>query len=365
MGHTFSRQGPLAQSFFIPKPAISEKTLPDQTGKVCIVTGGNAGVGFEVCKILYEHNATVYLAGRSEEKCKHAISSIVDSIGSKTKPKGALRYLKLDLADLTTIKASADEFLRQETRLDWLCNNAGVMLAPAGSQGAQGHELHIVTNCLGPWLFTHFLHPILSSTAAGSPPDTVRVSWAGSVVIDLFSPKHGMSLDSDGNPQLPLSDPQKLYAISKAGNLFYASEYGKRSRTQGPSVVSTCFNPGNLRTELQRYVPPTRRMLQNLMLYPAIFGAYTELFSGFSEDVSTEINGCYIGPWGRVLDVRADVKESCKSVEEGGNGIARAFWEWSDRECVKAKSCASAARRVTEVDFYRERARYYVENEKQ
>lgn len=103
--------------------------------QVCIVTGGNAGVGYQVCEILYTRNATVYLAGRSEEKCKAAISKIIGS--SPQTPNGVLKFLKLDLADLSTIKASANEFLGQETRLDWLCNNAGVMLAPAGSRGAQ------------------------------------------------------------------------------------------------------------------------------------------------------------------------------------------------------------------------------------
>ncbi len=88
-----------------------------------------------MCKILYSRNATVYLAGRSEDKCRKAISSIVDPFD--TKPTGGLKYLHLDLSDLSTIKSSADEFLRQERRLDWLCNNAGVMLAPAGSKGAQ------------------------------------------------------------------------------------------------------------------------------------------------------------------------------------------------------------------------------------
>jgi retinol dehydrogenase-12 len=280
---------------------------------------------------LYTKNATVYLAGRSETKCRQAIASIIGN--APQEQAGELKFLKLDLADLSTVRASADEFLKQENRLDWLCNNAGVMLAPAGSKGAQGHELHMVTNCLGPWLFTQYLDHIIASTAAASPANTVRVSWAGSVVIDLYSPKRGISFDSTGSPNLPLSSPQTLYAISKACNLFYASEYGRICDERKTGVVSTCFNPGNLRTDLQRYMSPVRLFFQSRIMYPASFGAYTELYSGFSEDVTTEKNGCYIGPWGRILDVRKDVRDGCRTVDEGGTGAAKAVWEWSEREC--------------------------------
>jgi retinol dehydrogenase 12 len=147
----------LSQSAWIPTPPLTEQNLPDQTGKVrtpprrqlrvqpkCIdltlhaqvfiVTGGNAGVGFELCKILYSHNATVYLAGRSEEKCNKALVSIKTAVPNS---KGQITFLKLDLGDLASIKGSADEFLSKEKRLDWLCNNAGVMVPPKGSKTAQ------------------------------------------------------------------------------------------------------------------------------------------------------------------------------------------------------------------------------------
>lgn len=147
----------LSQSGWIPTPPLTEQNLPDQTGKVwsprgcqlrvkpecidltlraqvVIVTGGNAGVGFELCKILYSHNATVYLAGRSEEKCNKALAAIKTAAPDS---KGQIAFLKLDLGDLASIKASADEFLSKEKRLDWLCNNAGVMIPPKGSKTTQ------------------------------------------------------------------------------------------------------------------------------------------------------------------------------------------------------------------------------------
>lgn len=66
----------LSQCFFIPAPTLTEKNLPNQAGRVHIVTGGYAGCGEELAKILYQHNATVYIAGRSKDKAKRAIDEM-------------------------------------------------------------------------------------------------------------------------------------------------------------------------------------------------------------------------------------------------------------------------------------------------
>lgn len=64
------------QSYFIPPPELTEKTLPDQSGRVFIVTGGYAGCGYELCKILYQRHGVVYVAGRSQSKAEEAIEKI-------------------------------------------------------------------------------------------------------------------------------------------------------------------------------------------------------------------------------------------------------------------------------------------------
>lgn len=81
--------------------------------------------------MLYSKDATVYLAARSSDKLKKAISAIREELPTS---KGKIVSLILDLADLGSIKKSADEFLAQETRLDVLVHNAGVMTPPAGSK---------------------------------------------------------------------------------------------------------------------------------------------------------------------------------------------------------------------------------------
>jgi len=68
------------------------------------------------------------------------------------------------------------------------------------------------------------------------------------------------------------------------------------------------------------------------MCYPAKYGAYTELYAGLSPDLTTEHNGRYIAPWGRLGCNRADVEASLRSEAEGGSGKAELFWRYCERE---------------------------------
>ncbi len=85
------------QCFFIPKPTLTEQNLPDQSGRVFIITGGYAGCGKELAKIVYSKNGTVYVAGRSQGKADAAIEEIKKAHPSSD---GRLEFLKVDLADL-------------------------------------------------------------------------------------------------------------------------------------------------------------------------------------------------------------------------------------------------------------------------
>lgn len=131
----------------IPKPQFGEANVADQSGRVSgtrhhvspsidrkqviIVTGGYAGIGYELCKILYRKNGTIYIGGRSKEKFDEAEARIRADIPTSS---GNLAFLQLDLANLDAIKVSADDFLSKEKRLDVLVNNAGVMFPPDGSK---------------------------------------------------------------------------------------------------------------------------------------------------------------------------------------------------------------------------------------
>ena len=93
------------------------------------MTGGYSGIGYELCQILYEHNATVYMAGRSRLKAADAISNVKTK---SPKSSGRLEFLFIDLMDLSSLKSSVETFLAQQDRLDVLVNNAGVSQTPKG-----------------------------------------------------------------------------------------------------------------------------------------------------------------------------------------------------------------------------------------
>ncbi|KZF25074.1 NAD(P)-binding protein [Xylona heveae TC161] len=322
MGNSFS------QSFWIPAPVLTEKELRDQSGKVFIVTGGYAGVGFELTKILYSKNATVYAAGRTRDKALKAIERIK---AAHPQSKGRVEFLSVDLGDLATIKPAAQEFLSKEKRLDVLWNNAGVMTPPVGRKSTQGHEVQMGTNCLGPFLFTQELVPILQKTAASSPPGTVRVTWAGSLVVDVLAPKGGVVLDDASGRPTVFNRPEVDYGQSKAGNVLLGSEFARRYEKDG--IVSLSFNPGNLKTDLQReHNIVTRTIIEILITYHPIYGAYTELFAGLSDDLTLQNTGQYIIPWGRLGPIRQDIVPGLRSTSEGGKGVAEQFWAYCEQE---------------------------------
>lgn len=119
-----------------------------------------------------------------------------------------------------------------------------------GSGEPRYNELHIKTNCVGPCLLYRLLLPTLVRTAALSPTGTVRVLWAGSIAIHVSAPQPGgMEVDDTGRPRD--KDVLFSYGQSKVGNVFLARKYAKVTAHTG--VVHASFNPGNLRSELQRH----------------------------------------------------------------------------------------------------------------
>ena len=313
--------------FFPPKALLTGSNLPPQAGKVFVVTGGSSGIGFELAKILYSAGGTVYLMTHHEGRALEAIRNIKASTAGVSS-LGVLKYIHLDLADLSSIPASAAAFHAAETRLDVLFNNAGVASVPLERKTAQGLEPHFGINCLGPFFLTKLLLPTLISTAAQAAANSVRIVWTSSILVDLMAPKGGVTIAQLSSPS---SNRNEHYSASKAGNWFLASEYHRRFGDAG--IVSITQNPGSLRTNAWRTTP--RRFYwpyYPILSYP-VDGAHTNLWVGLSEDITINDGGRYAIPFGRWHpSLRKDILLALKGKEDGGTGEALEFWDWCEEQ---------------------------------
>lgn len=249
-------------------------------------------MGKEVSRILYAHNASVHLACRSDPRATAAIADIQKAVPAS---KGKLAFLKLDLADLSTIKSSVDAFLARETQLHGLFNNAGVMYVDTkGPQKTpQGYEMNLGVNVLGTFLFTKLLTSTLVSTAKTQPAGSIRIVWLSSLGLELSGEKSiGLSL---GDWEEKAKKPgMERYAMSKAGNWLHGAECAQRLKKDG--VVSVPINPGNLNTELARQHPKFVQWILSLIVYPVVYGALTQVYAMFSKDIGVENSGIW-GKW--------------------------------------------------------------------
>ncbi|KAH6638569.1 short-chain dehydrogenase [Truncatella angustata] len=303
-------------SLYYPRPTLTEQNFPDQLGKVFVVTGSSSGFGMELAKLLYQRHAKVYIAVRSEAKALAAIEEIRNAFPQS---KGKLVYLHLDLADLVSVKLSAQELLINESRLDVLWNNAGVMVPPEGSKTTQGYELQLGVNVIAACMFALCLRPLLAATAAKAPKNSVRVVWVSSIAAKT-APKPAVDLMNMWNEVYDEKQWIK-YCRSKAGTILIAAEFGKRVASEG--IISISLEPGIARTELQRSAPAYQRLLVSIAGYDPKKGAYTELFAGLSSKITVDNQGLWVVPIGRLQTYRKDFLD-----EE----LRRKYYEWIDTQ---------------------------------
>ncbi|KAF8158889.1 hypothetical protein K438DRAFT_1731914 [Mycena galopus ATCC 62051] len=299
----------LSQSF-PPKSKFSVNDIPDLTGQVIIVTGGNSGLGKETVKALLAHNAKVYIATRSEEKAKDAIKDLKSQTGKEAE------LLLVDLADLHSIKRAAEEFSKRESRLDVLFNNGGVMFPPISQLTTQEFDLQFGTNVLGHFYLTKLLLPILLATATPeNPARVINTSSLASLPVNTVN--FNTLKDSPARKKLGAN---KLYGQSKLGNVLFSNELSRRYADQ--NIVSVSLNPGNIKTELQRHVPGLVRSMMNIVLYPAPYGALTQLWAGTTDEGKT-LGGKYLIPWARV----GKANPAALDPETG-----KALWTWLEEQ---------------------------------
>ncbi|KAI8632859.1 NAD(P)-binding protein [Xylariaceae sp. FL1651] len=320
-----------------PKPTFTEANVPagSQAGRVFMVTGGNTGIGFELCKILFASGAKIYMASRSKDKADAAIKTINDSIPEGTAGRGEMKFLHLDLADLKSVTAAAESFARQESKLDVLWNNAGIgaNVLKFGERTAQDLEPFMGVHCVATLLFTQLLLPQLKAAASSSTAGQTRVVWLASGLMDSGAPKNGVDFSALDQG---IKDRVTNYGASKAATWYLGREFARRYGNE-EGILSVTINPGNLRAGSFKGTPaPVYFILNAFMLHEPVFGAYTELYAGLSPELKIEHNGTYVIPWGRRRPdneiTRKDILKAMAPEEEGGLGYAKKLWEWCEEQ---------------------------------
>jgi retinol dehydrogenase-12 len=311
--------------YFPPKPTFSEADLPDLAGKNYLITGGAAGIGKEVARILFSANANVYIAGRSLANIEAAKADIIlkPSPGLKA-TSGQIIPVVLDLADLATIKPAVEGLVQNSTRFEVVFFNAGVMVPPTGSKTKDGYEMQWGTNVVGHFLLQRVLLPSLLSTAQQAP---VRVIWTSSDAINNATGSSGIQFEDISGEKKKIS-AIGLYSQSKVGDVVLAVETAARYGDQ--NILSASLNPGHLTTDLLRHAPWLVATVMNAtLLHEPRLGALTTLYAGFSDTLSKEANGAYFIPWGRPGKISKPVMNGLK------NGSGKKLWDLLEKETAQ------------------------------
>jgi NAD(P)-dependent dehydrogenase (short-subunit alcohol dehydrogenase family) len=235
----------------------TEKSLPDLSGKVIIITGANSGTGFSATKFMSAKGATVIMACRNPEKAEKALQSIKNE-----NPSAKLDFIQLDLGDLASVKKFAAAFKEKYALLDILINNAGVAQTP-DLKTKDGFEMQMGINHLGHFALTSYLVERLANTKNS------RVVTVGS----MNGEQGEMNFDNiffEGEYQA-----MTAYNQSKLATHLFAYELGKRFENAGLGIESLAANPGFIKSNILKDNADTTRSFG----FKLIFGFFETLLA--------------------------------------------------------------------------------------
>ncbi|HWY24656.1 MAG TPA: oxidoreductase [Nevskia sp.] len=293
---------------------------PALAGRVALVTGANSGLGLETAAGLARAGATTILACRDTAKGEAACAEL-----RRRMPEARVETLALDLADLDSVRACAEQLAIRHPRLDLLCNNAGVMALPL-RRTRQGFEMQIGTNHLGHFALTGLLLPRLQAVP-------------GARIVSLGSLAHraaaGLGLDDLNWERRPYNRNQ-AYARSKLANLVFHYELDRRLRRAGAAAIAVAAHPGYTSTNIGFAGPAmdhaawkagVMRLGNALLAQPAALGALPSLYAAAAAGVQ---GGDYIGPDG-LMQLRGDPKKVQSKASARDPAAGAGLWALSEQ----------------------------------
>lgn len=290
------------------------ENIPDQSGRIVVVTGANSGIGAVTARELARRGAQVVLACRSAQRAAAAITRIRADV-----PDARIGFAPLDLGSLASVREFAENWPHE--RLDVLVNNAGIAMVPFG-RTADGFELHFGVNHLGHFALTGLLLPFLERSPE---PLVVTVSSEGQVGMP-FDVAH---LNAEQRYWAPLA-----YWQSKKANAYFGAELQRRATAAGSSLRSIVVVPGLTQTAILTEVTGRGR------LYHAVVGALVRrTFRPPDAGAATSLRavtdrrlpgGCYVAPSGFwALYGEPVIRNGYRAMTH--TNTARDLWELSER----------------------------------
>ena len=286
---------------------------------------GNAGLGKQTIAYLAANNPTrIYLAARTESKARDAITSIKSAVPTACE----IVHLPLDLTSFSSIAEAATTFKAQESRLDILINNAGIMAVPY-STTKEGYEIQFGTNHMGHALLTKLLLPTMLETAQQQPGADVRIVNLSSMG-HLFPVSKGIEFDQSA---LQHQSTWRRYGSSKLANILFARALAE----QYPQITSVSLHPGIILTDLFNSMRANVFLKLGLWVY-GILGLF--------------LPGHYKTPEGGALNTTWCATVDKAELENGGyympvgekaagskwardEGLKKKLWEWTEEELGK------------------------------
>jgi NAD(P)-dependent dehydrogenase (short-subunit alcohol dehydrogenase family) len=285
--------------------------IPDQRGRLAVVTGGNSGLGLVTATQLARHGADVVLAVRNPQKGAAALARV-----RAAAPDATVEQSALDLSDIASVRAFAERFRSEHGRLDLLINNAGVM-APPQRRSAGPFELQFATNHLGHFALTGLLLDLVEPIAGR--------------VVTVSSTGHRIGrIQFDDLQSERTYSRWRAYGQTKLANLLFTFELDRRLRAAGSDVRATASHPGYAATNLQSAVAggaerAFTRVTNRLLAQSAEMGAEPTLYAA----VADIPGGTFVGPGG-IGEQRGHPKVVKAKATAYDTDVARRLWSASE-----------------------------------
>ena len=257
-------------------------------GRCYVITGANAGTGYEAARLFLSKGASVVMLNRSAEKSAAAIATLKAEHGAEAD----VRFIEMDLADLASVRRAAEEIRETVPRIDALICNAAIAQVPKQQLTVDGFESQLGTNHYG-----HF-------ALCGLLFERIEESEGRIVVVASLGYNMGIkTIQFDDLNWDKTYSANAVYSQSKLAQMMFAYELQDRIRAAGKSVEVLVCHPGSSKTSLIKTSgSPVMRaiwwlMTKSPMVQTAQQGAYPEVMCATEEGL--EERALY-GPTGRM-----------------------------------------------------------------